>query len=456
MEVDARLANRMKHAEGLWERYIESPAPRQLDKWLAETLRAEKRFGSQDRRFYSDILFSAARWVTLAVFIEKQAGSLSAFLQKPAVERDNEVEKFCGQVANEKSLWNAVRNGSASRVLSLALDAHTNPDFLGAAHQNLVPLPGRPEEWSDNEWRLLLISHGIPPAWSEPLKQRAALSCWGRDDLLRFLKMQNERPPLWIRLNRSDACSQVEREFESRGLQIEWSEDATCARVTGTFGVYQTDVFKAGLFEVQDWASQQIARTVRAQPGQKIWDACAGGGGKTVALASFMNGKGALYASDIREFKLAEARRRCQRAGFFNLRTLSWNGQSFPDFGKEVHLQGGFDVVLVDAPCSSSGTWRRNPDARLRIGDKESRQSLFDLQKSLLNRAALKVRPGGRLVYGTCSWCTEENESVIASIVNENNKEKIQNLTMNLLGAPSSDSDTMFAADLLVKTNLVT
>ncbi|NBW83226.1 RsmB/NOP family class I SAM-dependent RNA methyltransferase, partial [bacterium] len=232
----------------------------------------------------------------------------------------------------------------------------------------------------------------------------------------------------------------MEQDLQSHELSVQWQDDARCAQVSGVFGVYQTNSFREGLFEVQDWASQQISLAVDAKPGQKIWDACAGGGGKTVALAAALKGKGALYASDIREHKLEEVRRRCLRAGFHNVRTLVWDGKQAPAFGKEIAIQAGFDAVLVDAPCSSSGTWRRNPDARLRIGGESERKSLWDLQKQLLTNALSLVRPGGRLVYGTCSWCVEENEDVFQGIANQVNVAAELKVQMNLHGAPAVDS----------------
>jgi 16S rRNA (cytosine967-C5)-methyltransferase len=123
-----------------------------------------------------------------------------------------------------------------------------------------------------------------------------------------------------------------------------------------------------------------------------------------------------------------------------------WDGVTAPQFGREVFLQAGFDSVLVDAPCSSSGTWRRNPDARLRIASRESRESLYALQRQLLANAARQVRRGGRLVYGTCSWCVEENEDVFTSVLKTLQAVSPTESTMKLVGAPFVNSDTMFAA----------
>lgn len=447
MEADARRANRLKHAAALWSRYIDSSSARQLDRWLSETLRAEKRFGSQDRRFYSDVLFAAARWVTLGMFLEHVRCGVRQFCAQSDDSKNQQLRSFCAANSTEDQLWSSVRNLPPAKLVELTQALADDNSALRLELDSAISSVAAKAEWRDEDYSFLLVLHGIPPEWSSSLQRRRSVSGWSQDEVIRFLRAQNERPPLWIRLNQPSAREQLEKEFAQHGLLVEWTEDTeNCAAVSGNFGVYQTVSFQKGLFEVQDWASQQIATTVDARAGQKIWDACAGGGGKSVAIASALQGKGALYASDIREHKLSEAKRRCQRAGFHNIRTLVWDGVTAPQFGREVFLQAGFDSVLVDAPCSSSGTWRRNPDARLRIASRESRESLYALQRQLLANAARHVRRGGRLVYGTCSWCVEENEDVFTAVLEILQAVRQSESTMKLVGAPSVNSDTMFAA----------
>lgn len=449
MEADARRANRLKHAAALWSRYTDSSSARQLDKWLSESLRAEKRFGSQDRRFYSDVLFASARWVTLGLFLEHVRCDVGQFFAQSDESKKKQLQSFRAANSSEDKLWSSVRSLPSAKVIEVAQSVADEKHPLRLEISSAVSSLSAKADWCDEDYSLLLVLHGIPPEWSHALQRRRSASGWSQSDVIRFLQAQNERPPLWIRLNQPSAREQLEKDFAQHGLILNWSEDTeNCAAVSGNFGVYQTESFQKGLFEVQDWASQQIAAAVEAQAGQKIWDACAGGGGKSVAIASALKGKGALYASDIREHKLSETKRRCQRAGFHNIRTLVWDGMTAPQFGREVFLQAGFDSVLVDAPCSSSGTWRRNPDARLRIASRESRESLYALQKQLLVNAARQVRRGGRLVYGTCSWCVEENEDVFASVVESLQTVSPSASTMKLVGAPFANSDTMFAAAL--------
>lgn len=461
-EAGPRNANRLNHGAKLWFEYVDSQLPRQLDKWLADKLRAQKKFGSQDRRFYSDLLFSAARCATTTLFWdflsrEFKISDLNSFLLQKSDIQKQQVKVFSQAVKSEAELWEAIKKLKAEVVVQDALKAsHPDPEKISDAdkwRQRLIK--DAHENFSEDkkpheaDLSLLLVAHGIPAAWTSLLNERVRHSGWSGDEIVRFISLQNVRAPLWIRLNDTEKKNEVEKDLTSHDLAVSWMASGEAAIVHGSFGVYQCDSFKAGFFEVQDGASQQIAASVSATPGEKIWDACAGGGGKSVALAARLRGKGALYASDIRERKLEEAKRRCQRAGFHNVRTLVWDGEDSPKFGREIYLQAGFDAVLVDAPCSSSGTWRRNPDARLRIADSESRKSLLHLQLKLLLNAAAVVRPGGRLVYGTCSWCVDENEKIAENFLSERANvfnDQSASFSSELFGAPKQDSDTMFAA----------
>jgi 16S rRNA (cytosine967-C5)-methyltransferase len=177
-----------------------------------------------------------------------------------------------------------------------------------------------------------------------------------------------------------------------------------------------------------------------------VWDACAGGGGKTIQIAARLANRGAVYASDIREYKLKEVRRRAARARFDNVRSFAWAGGRVPELAREVAKQGGFHWVLVDAPCTSSGTWRRNPDAKFRLST-AGLAELTALQGRLLQMAAGAVRPGGHLVYSSCSWLVEEDEAVVDGFLARNPDFEL--VRRSLEGAPGADADTMFSAILI-------
>ncbi len=171
--------------------------------------------------------------------------------------------------------------------------------------------------------------------------------------------------------------------------------------------VVQTAAFRSGLVEPQDEASQLVALLCDASPGMTVIDACAGAGGKALAMAATMKNRGSIVTTDIDARKLVETRKRAGRAGIEILTTVTLGARCFPP-----QLESSGDVVLVDAPCTGSGTWRRSPDGpdRLRAADVAV---LADTQVGILSDAARLVKPGGLLVYATCSLFEAENQNVV-------------------------------------------
>jgi 16S rRNA (cytosine967-C5)-methyltransferase len=169
--------------------------------------------------------------------------------------------------------------------------------------------------------------------------------------------------------------------------------------------------FERGAFEVQDAGSQIAALAAGAVRGQQVLDFCAGGGGKTLALAAAMGNTGQLYAYDADARRLTDTVRRSQRAGVRNLQV-----RSPIDADALAGLDGRMDLVFVDAPCTGSGTWRRHPDAKWRLTPQQLERRMAE-QDAVLAGAAPFVKPGGRLIYVTCSLLAEENEDRVAAFV---------------------------------------
>lgn len=179
------------------------------------------------------------------------------------------------------------------------------------------------------------------------------------------------------------------------------------------FGI---DSFKEGWFEVQDEGSQLLAQLTGVKPGDRVVDFCAGAGGKTLALAAMMNNKGAIYACDVHDKRLNQATKRAKRAGVHNVRTHVLSSEK--DKWVKQHAAKA-DVVLIDAPCTGTGTWRRNPDSRWNL-TQENLDNLVALQQSILQSASRLVKSGGRLFYATCSLLKEENEEQINRFLKAN------------------------------------
>lgn len=169
---------------------------------------------------------------------------------------------------------------------------------------------------------------------------------------------------------------------------------------------FQLPEFKEGLFEVQDEGSQLLAQLVDCKPGQLVLDYCAGSGGKTLAFAPSMEGKGQIHVHDIRLFSLQEARKRLCRAGIQNYQILP------PDSPMATKLKKKMDWVLVDVPCSGTGTLRRNPDMKWKF-DLELLERLIGQQRMIFEKALSFLSPDGRIVYATCSLLKEENQDQV-------------------------------------------
>lgn len=222
-------------------------------------------------------------------------------------------------------------------------------------------------------------------------------------------------PPLDLRVNPMKTTrSEALREMRAMGLEAEATRlSPQGIRLRDRLALGRLPGLKTGAIEIQDEGSQLVAQLVDAKPKDRVVDFCAGAGGKTLALAAQMQNKGHLIACDINETRLKRCAERLRRAGLHNVETRVLSSET--DRWIKRH-KGGFDRVLVDAPCSGTGTWRRNPDARWRAPDL-GLEALVALQARILTSAARLVKPGGRLVYATCSVLSEENEAQLAAFL---------------------------------------
>lgn len=209
--------------------------------------------------------------------------------------------------------------------------------------------------------------------------------------------------------------------------------------------------FNQGWFEVQDEGSQLLALLVDAKAGNRVVDFCAGGGGKSLAMSATMQNKGSILAMDVHDRRLAQLQKRAKRAGAHNIRTRVLSSEQ--DSWVKRNTQTA-DIVLVDAPCSGTGTWRRNPDSRWNLKQRDI-DELSQLQRSILNSASRLVKPGGKLFYATCSVLKIENEAQTEEFIKHHPEFKASSLNtehffnqdqLNKLWQPSNSQLRMLAS----------
>jgi 16S rRNA (cytosine967-C5)-methyltransferase len=349
---------------------------RPADIALQDVFRSHHEYGSRDRRLFASFIHSHFRWkgwTDLAPALPLAARAAVAFrLDSP--DSHPAVDAL------------APLDNPADPLETLAAKARQLAQWMN------LDAPPPPER---------LVPEAVLPHLAWPGKTDDAA---GR---LRLLESLQVRPPTWIRVRRGreaavrDCCSQLGIEpVPHERLGNAW-------RVNNTARLADLLSRCKGQLEIQDIASQAVGHAADPQPGSAWWDACAGAGGKSLHLADLAGGKVRILASDVRETTLTEAARRARLAGLD--REVRF---ARLDVARDSLPKTLFDGVLVDAPCSGSGTWARNPDARWRF-DAAAIPALAETQRTILLRAADAVKPGGSLLYVTCSLLADENAGVL-------------------------------------------
>ncbi|MEY4725639.1 MAG: hypothetical protein RLZ36_266 [Pseudomonadota bacterium] len=246
--------------------------------------------------------------------------------------------------------------------------------------------------------------HNLPEWLVEPLKAQVGEGFWP------LVERMNGGAPLDLRVNTfTDKRADVQHELQLAGIKAENTPFSPWGlRIEGKPALSQLDAFARGAIEVQDEGSQLLALLLDAKRGEMVVDFCAGAGGKTLAIGAAMRSTGRLYAFDVSAHRLESLKPRLARSKLSNVHP---SAIAHERDDRVKRLSGKIDRVLVDAPCSGLGTLRRNPDLKWRQSPKAV-QELTEKQTSILASAARLVKPGGRLVYATCSVLPEENEAI--------------------------------------------
>lgn len=352
---------------------------RYADKVIEFAFKRHRKWGSRDRRLFAESIYECVRWWRWFWFL---AGLPD--------EEHTQVENI-----TPERLWRVWAAYWLTNGRDLPHDENA-PDVRPAevfkrARQDVPPaIRAAIPDWLEQRGTQELAS-----AWP---KLREALNV-PADVFLRVNTLKNDRRTLRDRLGQE-------------GFETEAVEDVPSAlKLRQRANVFGSPAFKTGLFEVQDAASQLIAPLLQPEPGMRVVDACAGGGGKALHIAALMRNRGRILALDVHAWKLAELRKRASRAGVDIIEAREIDGS------KTIkRLAQSADRVLLDVPCSGLGVLRRNPDAKWKLSVAEI-ERLTALQAEILESYSRLVAPGGKLVYATCSILPSENERQVQAFL---------------------------------------
>lgn len=357
----------LARAEALLAEILAAAGP--ADAAVSRYFRAHRNLGQQDRAFVAETVFAVLRRRR-----SLEAAARSAAPRDLAIAALVRVRGLSG-----RALENVVREDEQALVARVR--AAKSDSFPAAVRADLP-------DWL---WQRLAALHG-------------------EDEAMRIAQGLLNPAPLDLRVNlaklgRDEALAQL----RSSGHEAEPTPHSPAGiRLAGKPAINRHPLFQQGAIEVQDEGSQMLAYLLAPRRGEMVADYCAGAGGKTLALAMLMRGTGRIYAMDVSARRLAELAPRAARAGVTNVHPLVLSGDGD---ARARRLAGKLDRVLVDAPCSGFGTLRRNPDLKWRHGA-QAIGELAAKQSGILESAARLLKPGGRLVYATCSILPEENEAI--------------------------------------------
>lgn len=339
------------------------------DKVIEKVLKQNSKWGARDRRFIAETTYDIVRWYMLLRYVARA--------------REDEYWKLFGAwfVLNEFPLpaWEEFRGTNQAEIRKRYDDAKTKRSI-----RESIP------EWLDE-----LGSSELGERWESELE---AL---------------NSEAPVVLRTNTLKTTRrELSKELQEQEIETRILEHYPDALVLERRqNIFSAPAFKDGLFEVQDASSQAVGYFLDPQPGMRVIDACAGAGGKTLHIASLMKNKGRILAMDVEQWKLDELQKRARRAGISNLEV------KIIDSSKVIkRLQNSADRLLLDVPCSGTGVLKRNPDAKWKLAP-EFIEEVQKLQQHILEDYCQIVKPGGLIVYSTCSILPSENEKQVSAFL---------------------------------------
>ncbi|MHB1197093.1 MAG: RsmB/NOP family class I SAM-dependent RNA methyltransferase [Lutibacter sp.] len=340
------------------------------DKAVEKALKRDARWGARDRKFVAETIYEMVRWKRL---YNEIAGT------KEHYTTENVWKNF--------SVW-AILKGVKL------------PEW-----NQLQGVPERRIKGKFDELQKVRVFKESIPDWLDDMGVKEL----GEAQWTKEIHKLNEQADVILRANTLKTTkANLQKKLMDEGIDTEFIQGYNDAlKLVERANVFKTEVFKLGFFEVQDASSQLVAEYLDVKPGMRVVDTCAGAGGKSLHLAALMENKGQIISTDIYESKLRKLKIRTRRAGVFNITTKEIDS---PKVMKK--MKGTADRVLIDAPCSGIGVLRRNPDSKWKL-EPEFVENIIKTQAEILENYSQLVKPGGKLVYATCSIFPSENEKQV-------------------------------------------
>lgn len=377
-----KLSSLIGHVTELYTDVIVSSKP--ADRLIDVFFRERKYLGSKDRRFISESLYGILRNKRKIEFsidgVEGKQTSLFSCIAYLLMDKKYDAELIAVEVD--------IPIDTIQRI-----EKNINSPFHEDSNIDAVALHYSFQDWMVQEWN----------------------EYFGTNELIPLCTILNTQAPMTLRVNTIKTTVELcQQKLELEGIETEKGKYSPFAlHLKKRINVFQSQAFKVGLFEVQDEGSQLLAMLVDPKPKSKVLDVCAGAGGKALAMASIMNNRGEIFALDIHSNRLEELKKRIRRSGVDSIRTKVI---------KENEVLEGFieaaDYVLVDAPCTGTGTIRRNPGMKWTVSQQMVKE-LREKQLSILSLNSQYTKIGGRLVYATCSLFKSENENVVEKFLDK-------------------------------------
>jgi 16S rRNA (cytosine967-C5)-methyltransferase len=372
------------------------------DNLVREFFRSRRYLGASDRRFISEETFGILRryrWLEAIV-----ADALHR-MQSPAVSDSKTSLLLCAAYAICSVGRDPGEVGNDLKDLHQSLTTGVDLDSIVTTLPNALPYS--PDEKSPDV--ILALEYSFPRFVVQEWLER-----FGLEETRPLCEALNRPAPTTIRVN-TLKCSvkECQDRLAEEGIastKSRWASEGLI--LERRLNVESLSAFRQGWFEMQDEGSQLLSHLLEVQPGECVVDACAGTGGKTLHLGALMKNRGTVVSIDVDQRRLRRLEKRVKRAGVRVSLVLSAkrNGAAIDQFQEKA------DAVLVDAPCSGVGTSRRNPGDKLHITDNDVR-TFARTQRRVLDRYSSLVRPGGRLLYATCTLLREENEEVVRTFL---------------------------------------